>query len=245
MSTKNFAPETDDKQTDNTLRMATKLPYIRPKSEDQLTRTQLYSQLLDDDDDDDIFSNFSGDEAESFSDENDDFDLNTISKLVKQTSNKAQKEKEEEHKARNLTPQTQLTREPEVIDDFIRNVLSKYNLTRTLEVFQDEWYEKLQKTDQIELEKVPDVYIQNVKLENEITRLKTKLEEMQSKIKNLLEKLDSVKKERDHHKRSHRRIAQEKNNLIKELNRLKAICEKYDPVIDEVSIAIFVLVLQY
>lgn len=35
-----------------------------------------------------------------------------------------------------------IVRKPEVIDDFIRNLCIRMGLTRTREVFDDEWYEK-------------------------------------------------------------------------------------------------------
>lgn len=55
----------------------------------------------------------------------------------------------------------------EVVDDFIRNFLIKHQLNRSLEVFQQEWYEMAQKgrlTDD-NIGQVPDVYIRNEKLQ--------------------------------------------------------------------------------
>ncbi|CAD8071038.1 unnamed protein product [Paramecium sonneborni] len=59
---------------------------------------------------------------------------------------------------------------PEVVDDFICNFLIKNQMNKSLEVFQQEWYEHSQKgkltTDG--MEQVPDVYIQNEKSKEEL-----------------------------------------------------------------------------
>ena len=40
-----------------------------------------------------------------------------------------------------VKPQTgQVTQRPEVVDDFIRNFLVKMGLSKTLEMFETEWY---------------------------------------------------------------------------------------------------------
>ncbi|XP_006867845.1 PREDICTED: sperm-associated antigen 16 protein [Chrysochloris asiatica] len=67
--------------------------------------------------------------------------------------------------------------EPEVIQDFLCNFLIKMGMTRTLDCFQSEWYELIQK-GLIELrdaETVPGVYSQNMLLENENKNLKKEL----------------------------------------------------------------------
>ena len=55
----------------------------------------------------------------------------------------------------------------ELIDDFIRNFFIKNKLTKSLEAFQQEWYEVAQKgkIDLDDVGMIPDVYIKNQKLE--------------------------------------------------------------------------------
>ena len=44
----------------------------------------------------------------------------------------------------NVEPQIgQVTQRPEVVDDFIRNFLVKMGLSKTLEMFETEWYTAL------------------------------------------------------------------------------------------------------
>lgn len=55
----------------------------------------------------------------------------------------------------------------ELVDDFIRNFFIKHKMQKSLEIFQQEWYELVQKgkINVGKLEQVPDVYIKNEKLE--------------------------------------------------------------------------------
>ncbi|XP_060049938.1 sperm-associated antigen 16 protein isoform X2 [Erinaceus europaeus] len=66
---------------------------------------------------------------------------------------------------------------PEVIEDFLCNFLIKMGMTRTLDCFQSEWYELVQKEVARlgALGNVPDVYTQNMLLESENKSLKTDL----------------------------------------------------------------------
>ncbi|XP_077627088.1 sperm-associated antigen 16 protein-like [Crocuta crocuta] len=69
------------------------------------------------------------------------------------------------------------SKQPEVIEDFLCNFLIKMGMTRTLDCFQSEWYELIQKglTELKDLGNVPDVYTQNMLLENENKNLKKDL----------------------------------------------------------------------
>ncbi|XP_021119132.1 sperm-associated antigen 16 protein isoform X7 [Heterocephalus glaber] len=66
---------------------------------------------------------------------------------------------------------------PEVIEDFLCNFLIKMGMTRTLDCFQFEWYELIQKgvTELRPAQSVPDVYTQIMLLENENKNLKKDL----------------------------------------------------------------------
>ncbi|KAB0405007.1 hypothetical protein E2I00_013538, partial [Balaenoptera physalus] len=66
---------------------------------------------------------------------------------------------------------------PEAIEDFLCNFLIKMGMTRTLDCFQSEWYELIQKgvTELRGGGHVPDVYTQNMLLENENKILKKDL----------------------------------------------------------------------
>lgn len=96
----------------------------------------------------------------------------------------------------------------EVVDDFIRNFLIKHKMTRSLEVFQQEWYELSQKgrltSDTIG--HVPDVYIRNEKLEEEMEYLRNELDKTKIIAEKAKATYDKLRKERDFHKMHHHRV---------------------------------------
>ncbi|EPQ17666.1 Sperm-associated antigen 16 protein [Myotis brandtii] len=122
---------------------------------------------------------------------------------------------------------------PEVIEDFLCNFLIKMGMTRTLDCFQSEWYELIQKgvTKLKEAGDVPDVYTQNMVLENENRNLKKDLKHWKQAADKAREDLLKTQKERDFHRMHHKRVIQEKNKLINELKGMKLHYASYEPTI--------------
>ncbi|XP_025747919.2 sperm-associated antigen 16 protein isoform X1 [Callorhinus ursinus] len=122
---------------------------------------------------------------------------------------------------------------PEVIEDFLCNFLIKMGMTRTLDCFQSEWYELIQKgvIELRDIGSVPDVYTQNMLLENENKNLKKDLKHYKQAADKAREDLLKTQKERDFHRMHHKRIVQEKNKLINDLKGLKLHYASYEPTI--------------
>ncbi|XP_042535061.1 sperm-associated antigen 16 protein isoform X2 [Dipodomys spectabilis] len=122
---------------------------------------------------------------------------------------------------------------PEVIEDFLCNFLIKMGMTRTLDCFQSEWYELLQKkvTDLPANGNVPDVYNQIMLLETENRNLKKDLKHFKQAADKARENLLKIQKERDYHRMHHKRTVQEKTKLINDLKGLKLHYESYEPTI--------------
>ncbi|NP_078808.3 sperm-associated antigen 16 protein isoform 1 [Homo sapiens] len=122
---------------------------------------------------------------------------------------------------------------PEVIEDFLCNFLIKMGMTRTLDCFQSEWYELIQKgvTELRTVGNVPDVYTQIMLLENENKNLKKDLKHYKQAADKAREDLLKIQKERDFHRMHHKRIVQEKNKLINDLKGLKLHYASYEPTI--------------
>ncbi|XP_034354354.1 sperm-associated antigen 16 protein isoform X1 [Arvicanthis niloticus] len=121
----------------------------------------------------------------------------------------------------------------EAIEDFLCNFLIKMGMTRTLDCFQAEWYELIQKrgTDLRALGNVPDVYSQVMLLETENKNLKKELKHFKQAAEKAKEDLLKTQKERDFHRMHHKRIVQEKNKLIADLKGLKLHYASYEPTI--------------
>lgn len=135
-------------------------------------------------------------------------------------------------------PKAELSLKPEVTDDFVRNFLVRLSLIKTLNCFQNEWYEKLQKGDLKSEDAgiVPDIYQKNQELNNEVKFLRAEAERYKIAAEKAKEEFIKMKKERDYHRMHHNRVAQEKNKLINDLKRLKAHYESYEPLLKTMKI---------
>ncbi|KAJ6665308.1 hypothetical protein lerEdw1_004357 [Lerista edwardsae] len=135
------------------------------------------------------------------------------------------------------TTKHSLSEIPEVVDDFLCNFLSRMGMSRTLDCFQTEWYELLQRgvLEPKDVGFVPDAYTCNQHLERENTYLKKEMESYKlaaSKAKGMLLK---IQKERDFHKMHHKRVVQEKNRLINDIKRLKTHYSSYEPMLRQMN----------
>lgn len=78
---------------------------------------------------------------------------------------------------------------------------------------------------------VPDVYLRNAELEEELSGLATEVRRAQEVAGKAGDTWDKFRKERDFHRMHHKRVAQEKDKLIADLRRIKAHYKKYEPTI--------------
>uniref|UniRef100_A0A7S0QW16 Uncharacterized protein n=2 Tax=Pyramimonas obovata TaxID=1411642 RepID=A0A7S0QW16_9CHLO len=128
-----------------------------------------------------------------------------------------------------------VTKRPEVVDDFVRNFLLKMNMTRTLESFETEWYE-LAQTGQLHEEDVgavPDIYLRNHELDSMTKALRAELEHVKSIAGRATATWDKFRKERDFHRMHHKRVGQEKNKLLTDIQRLRKHFGHYEPTLKE------------
>ena len=105
---------------------------------------------------------------------------------------------------------------PSVVDDFVRNFLIKAGLKKSLDAFNAEWYE-LQSKGKLPPElstSVPDIYLRNEELDQQIGGLREQVEKMRQVAGKAQATWDKFRKERDFHRMHHKRVVQEKNKLI-------------------------------
>ncbi|XP_068052657.1 von Willebrand factor C domain-containing protein 2-like isoform X7 [Anomalospiza imberbis] len=136
-----------------------------------------------------------------------------------------------------LTSEKSVSDIPQAMDDFFCNFLVRLGMSRTLDCFQTEWYELIERgvftVDDAGL--VPDVYTRNQQLETENLSLKKDLESYKHSVNKIEEALLKMQKERDFHRMHHKRVVQEKNRLICDLKRLKAHYASYEPMLKQLS----------
>lgn len=123
---------------------------------------------------------------------------------------------------------------PSVVDDFIRNFLIRHKFSKTLDMFNTEWYEKKARGDGGEdFEPVPDLYVRNQRLSEQVTGLRVELAKNQEIAAKAQGTWDKFRKERDFHRMHHKRVMQEKNRLIVDIKRLKKHYATYEPTLEE------------
>ncbi|KAI8908953.1 WD40-repeat-containing domain protein [Gorgonomyces haynaldii] len=134
-------------------------------------------------------------------------------------------------------PAPLLTKHPEVIDDFIRNYLSSKGLFKSLEAFQNEWYEAQQKGKLTpeDLTIVPDVYKQNQQFADAIAKLRQDVDSYKEIAGKARATYDKLRKERDFHRMHHNRVVQEKHKLIADIKKLKKHYESYEPTLKQLQ----------
>ncbi|XP_036444258.1 sperm-associated antigen 16 protein [Colossoma macropomum] len=130
-----------------------------------------------------------------------------------------------------------VTHIPEVVDDFLRNFLVKMGMSRTLDCFQTEWFEMLQKgklkTDEVGF--VPDLYTHNQLLDNELKNVQRERDSYKQAALQAGETIVKLQKERDFHRLQHKRVVQEKNRLIEDIKRLKKHYASYEPALRQLK----------
>uniref|UniRef100_A0A671WH20 Sperm-associated antigen 16 protein n=1 Tax=Sparus aurata TaxID=8175 RepID=A0A671WH20_SPAAU len=129
------------------------------------------------------------------------------------------------------------THRPEAVDDFLRNFLLQMGMAETLDCFQTEWTEMVQKglVDAERVGVVPDVYTEIQILDRELKNAKREREEYRRAASTSAETLARVQKARDFHRMQHKRVVQEKNRLIEEMRKLKVQCDSYEPAVKRMN----------
>ncbi|KFO93512.1 Sperm-associated antigen 16 protein, partial [Buceros rhinoceros silvestris] len=136
-----------------------------------------------------------------------------------------------------LTSEKSVSEIPETMDDFICNFLVRLGMSRTLDCFQTEWYELIQRGvfRAKDAGLVPTVCTRNQQLEEENMLLRKDLENYKLAANKAKEAFLKMQKERDFHQMHHKRVVQEKNRLICDIERLKAHYASYEPVLKQLT----------
>ena len=181
---------------------------------------------LDDDDDEYEYAEVEVDEEEEEGE--DDEDLEKVMATIQSKADGASPARTRVEPARG-----EVTRRPEVLDDFIRNVLLKMQMGETLDMFQREWH-RMQAEGKLssgDMGTVPDIYLRNQQLDDQLKDMGAEIEKMKQISAAAKGTWDKFRKERDFHKMHHKRVVQEKNKLVVDLKRLKNHYANYEPML--------------
>ncbi|XP_021253518.1 sperm-associated antigen 16 protein isoform X6 [Numida meleagris] len=123
------------------------------------------------------------------------------------------------------------------MDDFFCNFLVSLGMSRTLDCFQTEWYELVERGafTAKDIGFVPTVYTCNQELKADNMRLRKDLDNYKCAANKAKEAFLKMQKERDFHRMHHKQVVQEKNRLICDMKRLKAHYASYEPVLKQMT----------
>ena len=201
-------------------------------------------EISEDDDDDfeykEVDENVEDENIENIALESmkeDEDDLNDFNMLKTQTEMKriAQQAKTGVSIDVEAEPKT-LTRDV-VIDDFIRNFLQKFEMNKTLNIFQEEWHELQKKGTfhDVAIGLITDMKNKNNKLEKKIENMKVELKEANIIANQAKSTWEHLRKERDFHKTHQDRVNNEKVSLNQHIKKMKDLHEDYVDKIEEVE----------
>ena len=125
----------------------------------------------------------------------------------------------------------------ERIDVFIKNYLMKFNMEKSLKVFEQEFYERLSKGE-ISLEKigtVPEVYIKSEQIQKQIGNFQKDLDAAKIYSEKANSKFLKLRKAKESEKIRHRRVQQDKQQLIKKIDEIKKIYKQDNDIYKELS----------
>ncbi|XP_072769591.1 sperm-associated antigen 16 protein-like [Nerophis lumbriciformis] len=122
---------------------------------------------------------------------------------------------------------------PVTVDDFLRSFLTQMGMTATLDCFQAEWTEMTHVglVDPRHMGTVPDIYVHNQCLHNELKNALREREEYRQSASASADTLATAQKARDVQQMQHKRAGQERSRLVEETRRVKAQCKAYEPAI--------------
>ena len=117
-----------------------------------------------------------------------------------------------------------------VIDDFIRNFLQRFGMKKSMNTFQQEWYE-LQKKGVFQdngIGLITDVTNKNSRLSLKIEKMSEELKQAKVKAEQAKSTWDKLRKERDFHKNHQIRVEGEKVQVNTSIKEMKSNFSSYE-----------------
>mmetsp|Transcript_3692 Transcript_3692/g.3995 ORF Transcript_3692/g.3995 Transcript_3692/m.3995 type:complete len:622 (-) Transcript_3692:306-2171(-) len=202
--------------------------YETPKINTESSKTDLGEEVYkledvevtDDEDDEYEYQEVDDGSLGSSSDEESD----NLEKLMAQTKAKSLRDTTQHLDTKGTKAlESKTVERHEVVDDFVRNFFLKFNMQKTLETFENEWYE-LQGKGRLKEEEigiVPDIYLRNENLRKQVASMKSELDVAKQVAENAKATWDKLRKERDFHRVHFQRVQEEKKQLATDVKTLK------------------------
>jgi chromosome segregation ATPase len=129
------------------------------------------------------------------------------------------------------------SKDSERADVFIKNYLMKFDMVKSLKILEQEFYELLSKKE-INIEDIPNVpqaYIESEILQEKIGNIQKELDDAKIYAEKANSLFLNLQQTKESAKIKHRRVQQEKQKIIKEIDRLKVVYEKDNKAYKELT----------
>lgn len=124
-----------------------------------------------------------------------------------------------------------------VIDDFIRNFLTKSKMSKTMNIFQQEWFELQKKGtfQDIGIGLITDIQSKNTKMEVKIYKMREELTSAKVAAEQAKSTWEKLRKERDYHKMHQNRVNDEKVSINEHIKKTKNMHEEIEERLEEIQ----------
>lgn len=123
------------------------------------------------------------------------------------------------------------------VDDFLRNLLGRLRLVRTLRSFESEWYGSAHKQMLQGLQRadLPDALKHHQLLQRQLQRARKETERLREEVLDAAEGFMMVQREKDFHQLQHRRDFHHKNMLIEDISWLQNHIAPYELALQQIE----------
>lgn len=125
----------------------------------------------------------------------------------------------------------------EAVDDFLKSLLGRSGLCRTLRTFEYEWYGSVQKEmlEGLGTAALPDALEHHRLLQTELQRAREETARLREEVLNAAECFMAIQRDRDFHQLQYRRHFNHKNMLTEDISLLKKHIEHCQLVLQELN----------
>lgn len=125
----------------------------------------------------------------------------------------------------------------EAVDDFVRKLLGRFGLCRTLRSFEWEWYGSVQNQmpQGLQAADLPDALQHQQRLQRELQRACRETERLSQEVLSVAECFMMVQREKDFHQLQYRQDFHHKNTLIEDIGLLRKHIAPYELALQQIG----------
>lgn len=124
-----------------------------------------------------------------------------------------------------------------IIDDFIRNFLQRFGMSKTLNIFMQEWHELQKKGTfhDMSIGLITDIENKNKRLKDKVEKMRGELAEAKIAAEQAKSTWEKLRKERDFHKTHQNRVNTEKVTINGNIKKIRELHDQYEDRIEEIK----------